>query len=369
MRTKVLICGVLPPPYFGHSMLYECLMTSEFPRAFEIRFLNMHFWSYESDKKVTGGKIFSMVKYYAQLIGLLVTFRPSMVLYNTSFYKMPFPKDFLFCSTSIVLGARLVIHDHGQYVRELHDSLGWFGRRLLRWLLKHMTASIIMGERVRPVYQGLCDGKKLFAVPGSVYDSKPIAAEPNVPPSHLKNVLYFSHLSKPKGVDIAFAVAAEVLKADRSVAFTFGGPIASNDIAKDLERLQSEYPGRVRYMGYISDPAERTALFRGADVFLFTTVRDVFGLVLLHAMAEGVPIVAPEEGTIPEIVIHGENGFIVKKGDIPGFRDRVLQILKDKALSDKIQANNRRRYEDRYHPEKYAQVMVEAMNAIDKGAQ
>jgi len=59
-RIKILICGILPPPYFGHSMLYKMLMASSFPNAFETRFLNMKFWSYATNKKVTIEKIFPL---------------------------------------------------------------------------------------------------------------------------------------------------------------------------------------------------------------------------------------------------------------------------------------------------------------------
>ncbi|MCX5681887.1 MAG: hypothetical protein NT079_06455, partial [Candidatus Omnitrophica bacterium] len=57
-KIKILVCGVLPPPSFGHSKIYEMLMSSSFPKSYDVRFFNMHFWSYETNKKVTGEKIF-----------------------------------------------------------------------------------------------------------------------------------------------------------------------------------------------------------------------------------------------------------------------------------------------------------------------
>jgi len=156
-RAKILICGILPPPNFGHSIMYKMLMESSFPDAFETKFLNMQFWTYGAHNKVTFEKIFKMVKYYAIYKGILLFWRPKYVLYNSSFYPMPYWKDFLFCSTAIILGRKLVFHDLGQYVGELDSSLTGFKKSALRWMLKNMGGSIIMGEKVRQDYEGLAD--------------------------------------------------------------------------------------------------------------------------------------------------------------------------------------------------------------------
>ena len=52
-RHKILICGMLPPPYFGHSMVYEVLMATEFAEQNDITFLDLHFWSYAQHKQLT----------------------------------------------------------------------------------------------------------------------------------------------------------------------------------------------------------------------------------------------------------------------------------------------------------------------------
>jgi glycosyltransferase involved in cell wall biosynthesis len=367
VKTKVLICGVLPPPNFGHSMLYKMLMASSFPQAFDVKFLNMHFWSYGTDKKVTGLKLLKMVKYHVMLKMTLLFWRPKYVLYNTSFYQMPFWKDFLYCSTVILLGSRLIIHDHGQYVKELDESLTGLKRQALRWLLKHMHASIIMGEKVRQDYEGLADPQKLIVVPGTAEDSKKIAADvPKIPGQ--VNVLYFSYMSRSKGVFTAFEAMGLVLKERPDVAITFGGPLEGPEVRVCLEALRVNYPGRVRYLGYVEDAVDRTRAFRQADIFIFPTLRDVFGLVLLHAMAEGLPIVASREWTIPEIVPDGTNAFLIDKGDAKALAQQVLLLANDRQLREKMGQANRRRFEENYSIEKYGEAMIKAFRVLSEGA-
>lgn len=355
-NLKILICGVLPPPSFGHSKIYEMLMASSFPATFNVRFFNMHFWSYETNKKVTSEKIVKMVKYYGQYLRHILLFRPKYILYNISFYRMPFLKDFLFCATGIVLGRKMVFHDLGQYVGELDASLPNWQKAMLRWMLKNSAASIVMGERVKPVYKGLMPFEKLYAVPGVVEDTKDL--EVQVTPNRDKNILYFSHMSTPKGVYVAFDIMPLVLNVDQNVRFTFAGPMESEEVAQKVKILEGQFPGRVEYLGYIEDINQRTAIFRNADIFLFPTMRDVFGLVLLHAMAEGLPVVASFEGTIPEIVIDQENGFLCQKGLASDFAARILQLLKNQQLTQKIGQANRKRFEEHYALKHYQEKMI-----------
>jgi len=363
-KTRILICGILPPPNFGHSMVYKMLMESSFPDAFETRFLNMQFWTYGTHKKVTVQKIFKMVKYYTIFVWILLIWRPRYVLYNSSFYRMPYLKDLLFCSTGIILGSKLVFHDLGQYVRELDESLTGLKKSALRWMLRNMGASIIMGENVRQAYEGLADPSKLFVVPGASEDSKEITIDSPKVPGNI-NVLYFSHMSRLKGIYTAFEAISCILKERINIIVTFAGPMEDQEVKIKLEELQRNYPGRVYYKGYVEDIVQRTKIFRQADIFIFPTLRDVFGLVLLHAMAEGLPIVASREGTIPEIVHDGTNALLVEKGDVKDLAEKVIFLADDLPLRQKMGEANRRRFEEVYTVEKYGANMIKAFKLMD----
>lgn len=363
-KIKILICGILPPPNFGHSMVYKMLMASSFPQAFDTKFLNMQFWTYQTHKKVTLEKIFKMIKYYLMYAGILLFWRPKYVLYNISFYRMPFLKDFLFCSTGIILGSKMVFHDLGQYVRELDESLGKIKKSALRWMLKNMGGSIIQGEKIRQDYEGLADPQKLFVVPVTVEDSKEIVVNaPKV--SGRVNILYFSNMSRLKGVYTAFEAMALILRERMDTMVTFGGPLEDQEVKSHLEELQRNFPDRVCYLGYVQGETERTKIFRQADIFIFPTLREAFGLVLLHAMAEGLPIVASREGTIPEIVVDGTNALLIDKGDAKALAQKVLFLAEDQDLREKMGLANRRRFEEKYTIEKYGEAMIKAFNQME----
>lgn len=73
-----------------------------------------------------------------------------------------------------------------------------------------------------------------------------------------------------------------------------------------------------------------------SDVKLLMSDQESFGLVLLEAMACETACVATNVGGIPEVITHGETGYLVEKGDTEAAAYYVVKLLKDEALMTKI---------------------------------
>lgn len=367
-KTKILICGILPPPNFGHSMIYKALMESRFVSEFDVVFFNMKFWSYEKHKKVTVAKLFKFIQYYFQFIGLIISCRPQYVLYAISFDKLPFVKDFVFCMTAKVLGRKVILHDMGQYLRELDAALSPFTRKLLRLMMKNISGSIVLGEVTRQVYQGFMDVNRVYAVPGAVADSIHLA--PGVarrPAAEKVNVLFFSFLQKSKGIWTALHAMPKVIAQDPNIFFTFAGPAESEAFVAEMKDFitKNNLEKHFEYVGYVGDDTKRTEYFRRSDIYIFPTLRDVFGLVLLHAMAESLPVAASREGAVPEIVDDGKTGFLFPKGDEAALAEKILLLAKDPALRAKMGLEGRAKYEKVYTLDRYAQRMIEVFTNLN----
>jgi len=79
----------------------------------------------------------------------------------------------------------------------------------------------------------------------------------------------------------------------------------------------------------------------------------------LHAMAEGVPIVASREGAIPEVVVDGQTGFLCEKGKAEDFAQRIIQLLSDDTLRKKMSVDSFIRFKSFYSLEQYGKRMVD----------
>lgn len=89
-----------------------------------------------------------------------------------------------------------------------------------------------------------------------------------------------------------------------------------------------------------------------AHVLLMPSEMESFGLVALEAMACGVAPVATRVGGVPELITHGESGFMEPVGDIAAQAARVIKLLTDDGLHQRVTAAGRRRAMDEFSTEK-----------------
>lgn len=121
---------------------------------------------------------------------------------------------------------------------------------------------------------------------------------------------------------------------------------------KERDRLRQlaerHLPGRVRFVGKI--PRERMHRFYSAgDVFAFPGIRESLGMVYLESQSCGLPVVAFDNGGIPEVVAAGETGVLTPPFDAPAFDRALAGLILDAEVRDGMGANARghiRRYHD-----------------------
>ena len=370
-RHKILICGMLPPPYFGHSMVYEVLMATEFAEQNDITFLDLHFWSYAQHKQLTITKLGKMLWYLAHYTYLIATRRPKYVVYAISFDVLPFWKDLLFCGVGILLGRRVILHDMGQYAGQLYDTGGPVRRPALAWLMANVTGILVLGRSQREIYLRLVPKEKILIGRGAVADSQrlfPINTS-NRKPSAMDSarVLSLAFVSVSKGIWTSMRALPAVIAKFPRVTFEFAGPFESEALRNELLAFVSEnnLGQHVIFSGYVENALVRTQKYRAADVFLFPSNRDAFSLVLLHALAEALPVVSTVEGAIPEIVDDGNTGFLIAKGDSAALSDRLCQLLGDTELRRRMGRAAREKYLNEFTPQRFAERLEKLLQQVE----
>ena len=91
----------------------------------------------------------------------------------------------------------------------------------------------------------------------------------------------------------------------------------------------------VRFLGYQSEET-LAALYRLADVFVFPSLYEGFGLPPLEAMASGTPVVVSNVSSLPEVV--GDAGLLVNPYDPQAIADGISRVLVDKKLREELSA-------------------------------
>ncbi|SFD74246.1 N-acetyl-alpha-D-glucosaminyl L-malate synthase BshA [Bacillus sp. OV194] len=131
---------------------------------------------------------------------------------------------------------------------------------------------------------------------------------------------------------------------------------------KMVQELDIE--NHVLFLGKQENVAE---LFSISDLKLLLSEKESFGLVLLEAMACGVPVVGTNIGGIPEVILDGETGYICELGDIDGIAAASLSILTDENKQQTFAYQAMQHVRDHFHSSKIVGDYEDLYYSVLKG--
>ena len=144
-------------------------------------------------------------------------------------------------------------------------------------------------------------------------------------------VLHVNRLYNEKRIDVLLDAAAK-MKSNAHIALAGAGPLEA-DLREQAERLN--LGDRVSFLGFVRD-ADLLALRRSSEVFVIPSEAELQSLSTMEAVACGLPVVAANSYALPELVHHGENGYLFQPGNSDEMASYVDKLLADPALRTKM---------------------------------
>src|SRR5664279_3399790 len=89
--------------------------------------------------------------------------------------------------------------------------------------------------------------------------------------------------------------------------------------------------GIAPHVSFLGNMSALEAVMPAADLYVLTSDSESFGLSALEAQACGVPVLGYRAGGLPEVVVHGETGFLREVGDVDGLANDGVSLLLDAA--------------------------------------
>ncbi|MDP6511780.1 MAG: glycosyltransferase family 4 protein, partial [SAR202 cluster bacterium] len=151
------------------------------------------------------------------------------------------------------------------------------------------------------------------------------------------NLLFLGRLEKRKGLKYALSAYSKLRWDWPELRLIVVGPGKPDD---DSFRIMSERNlTDVVFAGKVSDQ-DVARYFKSAHIFCSpATGKESFGIVLLEAMAAGVPVVATEIEGYASVVDHGVNGLLVPPKDDDQLADAIASLLRDPDLRARLSSN------------------------------
>jgi phosphatidylinositol alpha 1,6-mannosyltransferase len=150
--------------------------------------------------------------------------------------------------------------------------------------------------------------------------------------------LYVGRLApekRPEEVLEAFRLASEILPRGVIHLIVAGsGPHESE--------LRAAAPPDVTFLGLLERQSQLPDLYANSDAFVFASVTETLGLVVLEAMASGLPVIAPPAGGVRDHLVDGENGIACPEGDAAEMARAMIRLTGDWELSRHLARGARR---------------------------
>jgi glycosyltransferase involved in cell wall biosynthesis len=136
------------------------------------------------------------------------------------------------------------------------------------------------------------------------------------------NLLYTGRVSKDKNVDFLMDVYRELIKHHNDINLIVAGEGPYLETLKQNSRDLE----RVKFLGLVEN-SRLPLIYSSSDVFVFPSVTDTFGMVVLESQSCGLPALVSDKGGPQKIVINGETGFVIPADDLEAWVNTGLKII------------------------------------------
>ncbi len=172
-------------------------------------------------------------------------------------------------------------------------------------------------------------------------------------------VLYLNRFRRYKRPDLAVRIFAEVRRRMPEARMLMAG---KGPYLERVKRMAERMRVPVDFLGFVSEEVKAEVMAK-AWVLLNTSSKEGWGLVNMEAFASGTPVVGFRVPGMRDSVRDGYNGYLVDYGDVEGAAERVLRILRDGALRDRL-SRNARKFAESFTWDRAAEDTLKVMEEV-----
>ena len=358
-KPRVLLFLRLPPRLTGATLMNSFVYESELLKEnFNIKTLRVpHAKSHDTFGEKSVKKLTGIIATQFKLFFTLLTFRPKFVYFQISPLGGAFLRDFLFVAVIKMLRTRILYHMHGKGIAKEQNRK--YFKKLYKFVFKKeqvICLSNSLTQDIADVYNGTP-----YIVP-NVIKRETI----NFPERELDKplkILFVSNLFIFKGIHV-FIDALELLN-NKNISFEahiVGSEAEETEISLSSILTNKGLADTVKYLGPKFD-SEKWEEYKWANVLVFPTLNDIWGLVILEAMQAGIPVIASIDGAIPEIIDDNKTGFLVEQGNAQQICNKLEYLHNNRDKLKNMGEQGKRKFNSTYA---YEQFEINMLNTFKK---
>ncbi len=248
-----------------------------------------------------------------------------------------------------------------------------------RWINKQCDALVVPTPTIAQTIQAEAgfkpiaisngvDLSRFTSEPASTIEKEQLCQKYKLDPSR-PIILHVGRLDVDKNVEVVIQAAAKALQATNAQLLVVGDGECKGSLSKLAKLLGIRKD--CHFPGFVSAGGDLPGIYRMADVFTTASEIETQGLVLLEALASGLPVVAVEATCIPELVKENVNGFLVPPNDVDALADRLAQLVSNPTQAKQMSRSGRKlakthsiQYSLDKHENLYKKLILQGRDAI-----
>jgi glycosyltransferase involved in cell wall biosynthesis len=347
-KVRTLILGPTPPPYHGVAVMIKRLIDGLKRReGFQLIHLNTQDRRKNRDfGRLTARNAYFAAKFILRLWGYLVRERIDLVYIPISQNFWGFARDSIYILISGLLFKRkVVIHLHGGYFKRFFDRSTLVGKLHKRFVFRYVNRGIVLGHCLKGVLRDVLPPDRIDVVYNGVDAGWFDNGKSNNRGRESFRILFAGVLAESKGFFDMIKAMPSVTARYPHVQILLAGRWENGSLKNRVSAFirENQLEDHVKFVGVVTGE-EKVKFFTGADLFVYPTyfhLGEGQPVAILEAMASGLPVITTDRGSIKEMIIDGQNGFIVSPSSPGEIAEKIGLLIADRSLREKMGTKNR----------------------------
>jgi glycosyltransferase involved in cell wall biosynthesis len=340
---RILIYGQLPPPFHGTNIMTRVFLKALRELGFEAEISSKQFSrSIEEVNRLKPAKVGRYIGFFLKFLRDLRISQTDLVVYFLSSRRMGLMAELPFVLWAQIFHVPYVLYLHTRGYGKLYSRSLLF-RGILRQIFRPALACFILGDRLRQDIGVFFPGKT-YILPNCIDGPEPLGRAP-VPSK--AQVLFLSNINESKGIRTLMAAIPQVIGSSPDVLFVLAGPWQDRSVEKEVLEFVERRGIResVRWTGPVFGK-DKADLLASSDIFVFPShyPLEAMSLVVLEAMQAGLPVIASDIGSLPEVVVDGKTGFVIPPQDPERLSEKIVRLVKEPELRRRMGQESRQRF-------------------------
>lgn len=347
--TKILLVGQTPPPFHGQAIATENLFKHDWDgESICVSRLRMAYSDTTAEVgRFAMGKVFHLFGLAGRSIAYLLCNRGALLYYPPSGPRaVPVVRDILYLAAVRPFARGSVFHFHAGGLTSYLDK-----HRLLRvfarLVYRRPLASIEISDE-DPSPADYFDARRRFLVPNGL-DVPRVPRER--PGGERFRLLYVGSLRRTKGildmVETARLLAEKEVEFEMSLVGGWRDEATRHEVEARISEANLQH--RIRFAGLLTGD-DKWQAYADADAFFFPSHYDAenFPLVLIEAMAYGLPVVTTDWRGIPSLVGGKEQAFLLPVKSPAAYAGAIAEMIENCELTTTMSRAAEARYRERF---------------------